>query len=213
MNPCGRILSQSFHKGFLAYARNDNKIMNLQSQIESLLFVSPKPLSVQKMASLTGASAEDVYQTIITLEQKYKDGGLELLHIGQSYQMASSPANAGVVSEFMQDEQSGELTRASLETLTIVAYRGPITRAEVEQIRGVNCAVILRHLLIRGLVEEKDDEEKMAKTYHITFDFLKVLGITKPEDLPDYDTLNSDENLRELVEAAEGEAVEEDNEG
>jgi segregation and condensation protein B len=86
-----------------------------------------------------------------------------------------------------------------LETLTIIAYRGPVSRAEIEQIRGVNCAIILRNLLMRGLVENQEDKKKMQTVYNITFDFLQFLGLKEQSELPDYAKLNSSESLEKIL--------------
>src|SRR3989338_3080090 len=109
--------------------------------------------------------------------------------------MVTSAENSQLVQDYIKEETTGELSRAALETLTIIAYRGPVSRAELEQIRGVNCAIILRHLLIRGLVEADQDRKKMQLVYNITFDFLKFLGLNQQSDLPDYAKLNSSESL------------------
>jgi segregation and condensation protein B len=86
-----------------------------------------------------------------------------------------------------------------LETLTIIAYRGPVTRAELEQIRGVNCSIILRNLAMRGLITTASDKQTMQVTYSITFDFLKFLGLQQQSELPDYEKLNSSQALEQLL--------------
>ncbi|TFG35175.1 MAG: hypothetical protein E4H47_02040, partial [Parcubacteria group bacterium] len=82
------------------------------------------------------------------------------------------------------------------------AYRGPITKADLDAIRGVNCSLILRNLMIKGLVEQREDKEKMAIFYHVTFDFLKYLGITETKELPDFEKLNKDENIEKILNPA-----------
>ena len=91
------------------------------------------------------------------------------------------------------------MTQPSLETLTIIAYRGPITKPEIEQIRGVNCSLILRNLLIRGLIEEKEDKQRLQNTYTISFDFLRHLGADRVEELPQYSDLHTDEVVGQLI--------------
>jgi len=88
-----------------------------------------------------------------------------------------------------------------LETLTIIAYRGPVTRPEMEQIRGVNCSQILRNLLIKGLVEM--EEKNKEPYYSISVDFLKYLGVSNIQELPDYDKLHQHESLEEFLEKQE----------
>lgn len=173
----------------------------LKAKIESLLFVSTKPLTVKRLADVTEAKKDEVKKALDELLADYdsREGGLVILRNGEEVQMATGPDHADMVKEFLKDETFGELTRPSLEALTIVAYRGPITKAELEQIRGVNCSLILRNLMIRGLVEMKDER------YIVTFDFLRYLGLKSVSELPEYEKLNSDENPQKLLEKKETE--------
>lgn len=181
--------------------------MNIQSQIESLLFITNQPFSAKKLAEILKVNQAEVEQAIESLIATYneKERGIHIQKIENKVQMVASPDNAKLVADFTKEEMTGELTRPALETLTIVAYRGPLTRAEIEKIRGVNCAVILRNLQMRGLVESAEDKKKMQQVYSITFDFLKHLGVNQPSELPDYTTLNSDENLEKILKETNGE--------
>lgn len=174
----------------------------LKSQIESLLFITNQPFKIKKLADLTKAEKKDVETAVEELMADYnrETKGITIQKIGEEVQMATASDNGKLVKDYIKEETTGELSRAALETLTIVAYRGPITRAEIEQIRGVNCAIILRHLLMRGLVEGREDKKKMQLIYNITFDFLKFLGINEQKELPDYGKLNSDESLEKILE-------------
>lgn len=176
--------------------------MNTQSRIESLLFIAGKPISVRKLAELTAAKEAEVREAAEALmtETNAEHRGVHVMKVGESYQMVTAPAASGLAKAFVKSEQAADLTRPSLETLTIIAYRGPVTKVELEQIRGVNCSLILRNLLIKGLVEPKEDRGKKTTVYEITFDFLRFLGLNRVEELPDYEKLNSDENLRKLLE-------------
>ncbi|MBI3957133.1 MAG: SMC-Scp complex subunit ScpB [Candidatus Kerfeldbacteria bacterium] len=173
----------------------------IDSHVESILFVSGRPLTVKKLAELTGHSAAEVHDALDRLIKKHQavPGGVQINRIGQSYQMATTPASAKIVQTFLEEEEKKELTKPSLEALTIIAYRGPITKAELELIRGVNCSLILRNLLIRGLIESFEDAAAMTTRYQVTFDFLHYLGIRETRELPDYDKLNSDENLQRIL--------------
>jgi len=174
---------------------------NLKSKIESLLFITNQPLSVKRLVVLTKAEKNKVEEAIKELMADYNQPakGISLQKIGDQIQLVTSGDNSKLVKDFIKEETTGELSRAALETLTIIAYRGPVSRAELEQIRGVNCAIILRHLLIRGLVEADQDRKKMQLVYNITFDFLKFLGLNQQSDLPDYAKLNSSESLEKIV--------------
>ncbi len=176
--------------------------MNTTTLIESLLFISGKPMSIAKMSEILEKKEEEIVVAADGLMEEYNssDRGMHIQKTSSSYQMATSPASSHIIRDYIKSEQTGELTKPSLETLTIIAYRGPITKAELEQIRGVNCSLIIRNLLIKGLVEAKENREKMATVYSVTFDFLRFLGISKVDDLPDFEKLNSDENLKKLFE-------------
>lgn len=175
--------------------------MSIKSQIESLLFISTKPLSLKKITEVSGGKKDEVKKAIAELAEEYnhKDKGINIQKIGASYQMVTSSENAKMIGEYLKEEITGELTPASLETLTVIAYRGPITKTELELIRGVNCSVILRNLLIRGLIEQKHDKKLLVDKYQVSFDFLQHLGLTEISKLPEYEKLNSDENLQKLL--------------
>lgn len=170
---------------------------NLKSQIESLLFISGKPVKYQKLAKVLEAKAKEVKETINELNEEYQSQkrGISMVIKRDSAQLVSAPVNAGFVQKLVTQELQGELSKAALETLTIILYRGPITRAEIEMIRGVNCIYILRNLLLRGLVNKKESKkDARVSEYEASFDFLKHLGMSKVEELPKY------EELKEKVE-------------
>ena len=175
--------------------------MKPTGKIESLLFVASKPMSIRKIADLLGIDDEVVRTEVESLKQWYntEDRGIQIAQHGSSVQMVTSPFNAKVVADFLKDERSGELTRPSLETLTIIAYRGPLPKSEIDLIRGVNCSLILRNLLIRGLITSREDKERMVTLYEISFDFLRHLGIRDVRELPNFLDLNKDEHLDRLL--------------
>ncbi len=176
--------------------------MSLISQLESILFVASKPLTVNKLAKAVQKKESEVSEALESLKLKYNGGnsGIHILSEGDKIQMATDPANAGVVDLFIKDEASGELTKAQLETLTVIAYRGPITRPELEQIRGVNCALILRNLLIRGLIEETEDPNKILLTYGVSIEALRHLGVNSVAELPDYEKFYDHEFITNILE-------------
>jgi segregation and condensation protein B len=173
----------------------------LKSKIESLLFITNQPFSVKKLVDLTKSEKNKVETAIKELMDFYnqEERGIQIQKIGDKIQMVTLADNSKLVKDYIKEETTGELSRAALETLTIIAYRGPVSRAEIEQIRGVNCAIILRNLLMRGLVEGKEDKKKMQVSYNVTFDFLKFLGINEQSQLPDYEKLNSSESLEKIL--------------
>lgn len=175
----------------------------LKAKIESILFVANRPLSMTKLAQICGAKKRDeVAQVVDELAEEYesRESGLRLLRHGDSVQMATSGRTADLVRDYLKDETTGEMTKPSLETLTIVAYRGPMTKAELEQVRGVNCSLILRNLMMRGLVESDGEHGSPLAKYQVTMDFLRFLGVGSVEELPDYNKLRNNENVAQAIE-------------
>lgn len=183
--------------------------MSLHAKIESLLFVSAEPLSIRSLAKLLDAKKNEVEDALDELQKKYRsvsDSGMIIVKGADSYQMVTSPKNAALVAEFLKSDLSGELTEPSLETLTIIAYRGPITKAELEQIRGVNCSLILRNLLMRGLISREENKTSLAY-YEVTPEFVKYLGVSSVKDLPDYPKLHQHATLNEVLQSVNEETV------
>ena len=176
--------------------------MGLKSKLESILFISSRPLTIKKLAELLASEQDKVKAALGELVAEYgerKESGLQINRIGKQYQMSTVAANQKIVKDFAREEVTGDLTRPQLETLTVIAYRGPIAKEELEQIRGVNCSMIIRNLMMRGLVESEDDKKAMKTYYFITFDFLRFLGLSDINQLPDYDKLHSSEILERLI--------------
>lgn len=177
--------------------------MELKSKIESLLFIAAKPLGIKQLADIINLDEKEITVAADALVEDYKEKnqGIQIIKDGRKYQMVSSPDNARLVQEFIKDETTGELSRPSLETLTIIAYRGPIAKIDLDRIRGVNCALIIRNLLLRGLIEAKFDKKKNETYYTITFDFIRFLGVSDVSQLPEYERLHQDETIDKLLES------------
>lgn len=162
--------------------------MNLKSIIETILFVHGEPIEAKKLAGITGASQEEIQESLRELTHEYADRGFCIMHYDGKYQLGSNPANAHYVTELVKSEFSEELSRTAMETLAIIAYKGPLTRIQIEYIRGVNSSFILRTLLMRGLVERMDNpKDARSYLYHTSGDFLRHLGVTRREDMPHFE--------------------------
>ncbi|MFH1145373.1 MAG: SMC-Scp complex subunit ScpB [bacterium] len=172
---------------------------SLLPKLQAALLVSIKPVSTRKLAEVVAAEPSAVRETLLAWQEELKGSGFALLHSGDSWQLGSSSDQTKVTEQLVNEDLSGELTRPSLEALTIIAYRGPVTKSELEKIRGVNCSMILRNLQIRGLVEEIADDKGLEPCYQATVEFLKYLGIDNTKRLPDYEKLNKDVNLETIV--------------
>ena len=177
----------------------------LESKLESLLFASTRPLTAKKLADLAKEKPKEVEAALKTLAAEYnaRVGGVALVSNGNEYQLTTSGANAKVVAEFLKEEMTGELTRPQLETLTIICYRAPATKIDIETIRGINCSLILRNLLIRGLIEEEQDAKLMTVRYRPSVDLLRFLGVSRAEELPDYERLRGERVIDDLLKRKE----------
>jgi segregation and condensation protein B len=179
--------------------------MSSISQIESILFVASKPLAVKKIAKAMDVNEAAIGDALKVLLEKYNadDSGVSLLQNNDEWQLVSNPDNREAAEKFLKAEVSGELTRPQLETLTVISYCGPITKPELEQVRGVNCALILRNLLLRGLIKENEDGANLLPTYEVAMDYLRHLGLNALTELPDYETLHNHEYVMKVLGAAE----------
>lgn len=175
-------------------------------QIETILFVASKPVSLKKIAKLLEAEERAVEEALEQLKHKYNstESGIVLFQNNDEYQLVSHPEHKIIAEHFVKAEISGELTRPQLETLTVISYCGPITKPELEQIRGVNCSLILRNLLIRGLVKESDSNSALLPTYEVTMDYLQHLGVSDLKELPDYESLHNHEFITKTLEGESG---------
>lgn len=181
--------------------------MSLISQIEAILFVASKPLTTKALAKATERMVGDIEEALGQLQQKYTSDnvGIRIFFTNDEVQMGTAPELASTIDGFVKDEIVSELTKAQLETLTVIGYRGPITRPELEQIRGVNCALIVRNLLIRGLITPDEQANPLTLSYRLSLDALRHLGITSPQELPEYETLHQHEYIEQVL--GKGEVV------
>jgi len=177
--------------------------MELAKQIEALLFIAGRPLSYKKISELVSvqAKASDIKQVIHELATYYQDNdrGIQIALVDDKAQMVTHKDVAEITQKFSKEEMQGELSKPSIETLTIIAYRGPISKLDLERIRGINCSLILRNLMLRGLVQEKKDVKKHEVYYNVTLEFLKHLGINCVQDLPDYEKLRKNEEIDKFL--------------
>lgn len=176
------------------------EIEKLKSIAESVLFISGEPVKIARIAKISGAAVPEVENAIMVLKAEYSHRGIIIIEKDKAIQMATHPENAEIISTLLKCEIQEGLSKAALEVLSIVAYRGPISRAEIEAIRGVNCSFTLRTLLMRGLLERTDNpKDNRAYLYGISFDFLKKMGLEKNQDLPDWEKLSRDPRIESVI--------------
>ena len=157
----------------------------LHRSIEAILMVVDEPVTETTLATILEQPTEEVERAIAELVSSYEGRGFELKKINGGWRFYSHPDQSSVVEKFVLDGQQSRLTQAALETLAVIAYRQPISRARVSAIRGVNVEAVMKTLVNRGLVEESGvEQESGAILYKTTSYFLERLGINSIEDLP-----------------------------
>ncbi|KKS46635.1 SMC-Scp complex subunit ScpB [Candidatus Azambacteria bacterium RIFOXYD1_FULL_42_11] len=173
--------------------------MNYKSLLESLLFTAGHPVTVKKLAEILETGEIEINGSLKELVDDYEknERGLRLVFFDGKVQLVASPYSVEPVKKLIKSDFEEDLSPAALETLAIISYRGPISRAQIENLRGVNCSFILQSLAIRGLIGKYNNpEDGRSYIYNITFDFLKHLGLNKLEDLPNYMNLRDEANTK-----------------
>jgi len=163
-------------------------VAELRPALEAVLMVADEPLDHVALATVVGYPVAEVDRALTGLAQEYDDQrrGFELRNVAGGWRFYTRDAYAGVVEKFVLDGQQARLTQAALETLAVVAYKQPVSRARVSAIRGVNVDGVMRTLVTRGLVEEAGtDEETGAHLYRTSSYFLERIGITSLDELPE----------------------------
>ncbi|OBK17797.1 SMC-Scp complex subunit ScpB [Mycobacterium asiaticum] len=177
--------------------------------LEALLLVVDTPVTAEALASATG---QPVYRVAAKLqlmadELTERDSGIDLRHTSEGWRLYTRARFAPFVEKLLLDGARSKLTRAALETLAVVAYRQPVTRARVSAVRGVNVDAVMRTLLARGLITEVgNDEDSGAVTFATTELFLERLGLNSLADLPDIAPLLPDvDTIDDLSESLDSE--------
>jgi len=168
-------------------ARNFTINMNLESKIEAILLFKNEPVSLVELSKSLVVPQGDIQQAINNLQKKYENSGIVIISDGEVASFGTHPSLSELIEEMQKEEVSRDLGKAGLETLAIILYKGPISRREIDYIRGVNSSFILRALLIRGLVERTESSVgERSYTYKPTLELMRHLGITNRDNLPNY---------------------------
>jgi segregation and condensation protein B len=156
--------------------------------IESILLVAEKPVSARELSSCTGAMASEVQKSLAELISDYKDRGIKIIKKGDYFSLVTDPENGEAVSKFLNEELRHDLSEAAIETLSIITYKQPVTRIEVEDIRGVATDQILRNLMMRGLISEvgRKDAPGRPILYGTTMEFLQYFGFNHEDEIPKF---------------------------
>lgn len=178
-------------------------MMTLESKIEAILFFKAEPVSLKKLADILGANSKEIKESLENLKENLKDRGIVLLEKENEVMLGTNPEISTLIEKLQKEELNRDLSKASLETLSIVLYKDGVTRAEIDYIRGVNSSFTLRLLAARGLVERNlDPKDNRRFIYKPSFDLLSFMGVKSQSELPDFNEINgtietSAENLAE----------------
>ena len=161
---------------------------NLKQVIEALLFVAESPISIKKIKEITGEKQAEIKKVISQIddELKMKESGMQIKEVAGGYKFYTHPAYAPYIEKFIVTSEYKRLTQAALETLGIISYKQPVTKQEINTIRGVNSESVVASLLEKGIVKEVGKQEKpgLPILYGTTMYFLEVFGLKNIKDLP-----------------------------
>ncbi len=167
--------------------------LSISAQIESILFWKGEPMSFKEISKILNIEENIVRENAVILQNELENRGIVLINSGEKLSLATNAQMSERISVLVKEELSKDLSKANIETLSIILYRGAVTRSEIDYIRGVNSQFILRALAIRGLVDrETDPKDERAYLYKPSIELLSHLGITEREKLPDFEKITSD---------------------
>lgn len=165
--------------------------MQLEQQLEALLFYKGEPQKIRDLARALDVPEDAVGTALTTLAESLAGRGIRLIREGEYAGLATAPELHEVVEKLRKEELEGPLGKAGLETLAIIMYRGPLSKADIEYIRGVNCASILRSLTMRGLIEKiEHPTDRRSFLYTPTPQLVAHLGLESLNDAPDFETIS-----------------------
>lgn len=166
--------------------------MKLEAKIEALLFWKGEPISKEKLSEIFDVGQIEINEAIGKLKENLKSRGIILSEIENDVVLGTSPELSDLFEDLQKEELNKDLSKASLETLSIILYKNGASRAEIDNIRGVNSSFTLRALAIRGLVEKFIDiKDNRRYVYKPSIDLLSYMGLSSIEELPDFNEINN----------------------
>ena len=174
---------------------------DIKNIIEAIMFAYSEPITIKELNNAINEelSPKEIELMLNALIQEYKDNnrGVQIIKLQDKYQMGTNKEYSDFVKNILEPKKKKTLSQATLETLTIIAYKQPVTKVEVEEIRGVKCDRAIQNLLESELIYEAGRLDKIGKpvVYKTTSEFLRLLSIEKLEDLPPIDKYEEKENI------------------
>lgn len=166
---------------------------NLEQKIESVLFWKAEPVKISELAKMFEVNQTEINTSIENLKLSLDNRGISIIINDETVSLVTAPESAEIIQKLQKEELTKNLSKAALETLSIIMYRGPIKRSDIDYIRGVNSQFTLRALLVRGLIDKKQDKnDERAYVYNVSTDTLAHIGVSSVNDLPEFESVNSD---------------------
>lgn len=167
--------------------------LSLDAKIESILFFKGEPVKISKLAEILAKNNSEILSALEILKEKLENRGLSLIFKEDQVVLVTNPTMSEIIQSLQKEELSKELSKAALETLSIIIYRGPIKRSEIDYIRGVNSQFSIRVLMIRGLIEKKvNPKDERSYFYSPSIELLSYLGLSNINEIPEYKKVNED---------------------
>ena len=168
----------------------------VEKKIEAILFFKGEPVSRKKLSEILSAGQVEINEGIEKLKENLQNRGITLIENDNDITLGTAPELSKMIEDLQKEELNKDLSKASLETLSIVLYKNGVSRAEIDYIRGVNSSFTLRALSVRGLVEKTVDEKDNRRfIYKPSFELLSFMGVKSVEELPDWAEVSNSVNV------------------
>lgn len=181
---------------------------NIEQLIEAILFWKGEPVSVKKLSEMVGQNIVETEKALANLAISTQGRGITLVRTADEVMLGTAPAFSKFIENFTKEEYSKELTRATLETLSIILFMSPIRRSLIDYVRGVNSQFSLRHLEVRGLIKKiSDPEDNRTFLYEPTLDLISYLGVSSIDEISNSEEIRA--KINEILQTKEVESKEE----
>lgn len=160
----------------------------LENQIEAVLFYKGGAVSIKELSAAIGVPESEINTYAESLRASLEGRGVRLVRDGNMLALATAPSTHELIEKMRREELEGPLGKAGLETLAVIIFRGPLSRVDIEYVRGVNCSSILRSLMIRGLVQRTENpNDKRSFLYQTTAELPAFFGVSQISELPQFE--------------------------
>jgi len=167
--------------------------INVEQQLEAILFFKGEPVKIRELSTILKKSEKEIEEALVNLKEQLTDRGIGLMEKDHCVMLGTAVELSPLIERIRKAELNKDVGRAGLETLSIILYKSPVSRSEIDYIRGVNSTFILRALMVRGLVERvHNPNDSRSFLYKPTFELLSFLGIGKLEELPNFYTVKNE---------------------